>query len=785
MTPSNRTFLGALLLAGSMPGMVAAQSGEPTRREARVPRIDASIVVDGVLDEPAWGQAAVLDGFSRYQPVDGRPAEDDTEVLVWYSPTAIHFGIRASEPHGDVRAALADRDRISGGDHVQLVLDPFDDQREAFVFGVNPLGIQADGILRDATRRGGSGFSAGGSDAYTIDPSPDFVFESHGATDTEGFRVEIRIPFESLRFPSGDDQRWAFNVIRVAQHSGSEDTWSPVLQARSSFLAQSGYLTGLSGLQRANSYEINPVVTARLDGREGPDGTGWDYTRDGPEVGGNAQWAVTGDLTLSGTVNPDFSQVEADVVQVQFDPRSALFFAEKRPFFLEGIEQFDMPQRLIYSRRLVDPIGALKLTGKVGGTSLGVFGGVDDRSTSTTGDDRPRLGAIRLRRNVGAATLGVAFTDRVDGERVNRVASVDGRVVGGSYSATWQVAGSSTRTTDDRSTAPLWSLAAERSGRRFGVSWSMLGIDPDFQADAGFIRQADLVNMSLTPRVSAFGAPGATLESWTGSVALSGRWDYQRFLDGEVPNDPKLHLNSAFGLKGGWRVGTSVLIESFLYPPALYTDYRIERRTTAGVDTIPFTGTERLDNLDFLVSVATPRFQSFWGDARIIVGRDENFYEWAPADVLFLTFNLNFRPTSQLRIEGSYNHQQYKRPSDHSTVGMRRIPGLRVEYQLSRSVFVRFFGQYDARFQDALRDDSRTGDPILIRNRATGVYERAERSERNDLRADWLFSYRPTPGTVVFLGYGSSLREPEFGRFQNIDRVSDGFFVKLSYLLRR
>jgi len=773
----------ALLSGGAIAGPLSAQAVDVEPREARVPRVDASIEVDGVLDEPVWGQAVALDGFSRYLPVDGRPAEDDTEVLVWYSATAIHFGIRASEGHTEVRSTLADRDRIEGGDYVQLVLDPFDDQREAFVFGVNPLGVQADGILRDATRRAGSGFSAGGSEAYTVDDSPDFFFESRGIVTETGYQVEVRIPFESLRFPSGGEQRWAFNVIRKVQHSGSEDTWSPLLQARSSFLAQNGILTGFQGLERESTVELNPVLTARLDGGSSPDG--WSYQRTGPEVGGNVQWAVTGDMTLSGTVNPDFSQVEADVAQVQFDPRAALFFPEKRPFFLEGIEQFAMPVPLIYSRRLVEPVGALKVTGKAGETSLGVFAGVDDRSVSASGSDRPRLAAVRLRRNVGSATVGLALTDRVAGDHVNRVASTDGRLVGGSYSATYQIAGSYSRTGDDHTVAPLWSLAAERSGRRFGVSWSMLGVHPDFRADAGFVRQADLVNMSLTPRVSVFGPAGAAVESWTGSVALSGRWDYGRFLDGEIPNDPKLHLNSAFSFRGGWRVGTSVLIESFLYPPELYTDYLIERRTAMGVDTVAFTGTERLGNLDFLVSVATPKFQSFWGDARIIVGRDENFYEWASAHVLFLTVNLNFRPTNQLRIEGTYNHQQYIRPGDGSTVGMRRIPGLRVEYQLSRSVFVRFVGQYVGDLQDALRDDSRTGDPILVLDRSTGLYVRSERWTRNDLRVDWLFSYRPTPGTVVFLGYGSSLQEPDFGRFRQVERVSDGFFVKLSYLLRR
>ena len=752
-------------------------------REVAVPRLDAGITVDGHLDEPVWADAAVLEGFTRYLPVDGRPAEDATEVLVWYSPTALHLGVRAHESHPPVRATLAERDRIDGGDHVQVVLDPSRTWQEAFVFGVNPLGVQADGILRDATRRGGSGFSAGGTEAYAVDLNPDYVFELGGVVTAAGYQVELRIPFESLRYPGGRDRSWGFNVIRTVQHSGSEDTWSPVLQSGTAFLAQSGVLAGFTDLDRERTVEMSPVLTARLDGA--PSGEGWKYQRAGPEVGGNLRWAVASDVTLSGTVNPDFSQVEADVAQVQFDPRSALFFPEKRPFFLEGIEHFNLPTQLIYSRRLVDPVAAVKTTGTVGCVTLGVLAGVDRASTSADGVDQPRMGAVRLRRAVGSeSSLGLAYTDRVDGDRTNRVGSVDGRLVGSSWSGSFQVAGSMTRSGEGRSWAPLWSFAAERSGRRFGVTWSARGVHPDFRADAGFVRQVDLVNMSLAPRVSVFGAPGAALESWTGSVSMSGRWDYHRFLEGRIPNDPKLHLNSAFALRSGWRVGTSVLIESFLYPPALYEGYAVERRTAAGVDTVAFTGTHRLHNLDFLVSVATPRFQRFQGNARIIVGRDENFYEWAPADIFFLTVNAHWRPTRQVRVTGLYNRQQYIRPGDGSTVGMGRIPGLRVEYQLSRSVFVRFVGQYDARFQDALRDDSRTGDPLLVRDPATGAYLRAEGWTSNDLRVDWLFSYRPTPGTVFFLGYGSSLREPDFARFRDMTRTTDGVFVKLSWLLR-
>jgi hypothetical protein len=763
---------------------LVAQSEPLVSHAVSIPRVDAQVEIDGLLDEPVWQSAAVLRGFTQYLPVDGRPAHDSTEVLAWYAPTALHFGVRCYDSNASVRATLAERDKIEGDDYVQILLDTFNDRRQAFVIGVNPLGVQSDGILRDADRRAGSGFSAGGSGAYTIDLSPDFVYQSKGRLTGSGYEIEIRIPFKSLPYQADPEQDWGLNVIRKVQHSGFEDTWSPVLQANASFLSQSGALTGLAELRRGLVLDLNPETTARVTGEEAT--SGWAYSGPDPELGGNLRWGVTNNLTLSGTMNPDFSQIEADVARVQFDPRSAVFFPEKRPFFLEGIEHFELPERLIYTRRIAAPIAAVKLTGKVSGTNVALLSGVDDQTSSATGSDNPVHNWLRVRRDLGGQShLGIAYTDKVDGADYNRVPSVDGRwVFGGLYSVTFQGATSFTRSGGTVTNAPLWNLAFSRSGRTFGFTSSFRGVHPEFSAQGGFINRSDVVNASFVPRVTLFGRAGALLESWTGSVSMSGAWDYDRFMAGNIPDDPKLHLNGAFGLRGGWQVGTTLVIESFKYPPQLYSDYVIERTTSAGVDTIPYTGTDRLYNLDFLGSLTTPRFQNLSGNFRVIYGRDENFYEWAPANVFFLTVDINWRPTEQLRVNALYNHQQYIRPSDWSTVGMRRIPRLKLEYQLSRSIFVRFVGQYDAEVQDSLRDDSRTNDPILIYDSETDTYARAGREVRNDLRVDWLFSYRPTPGTVFFLGYGSSLEEPAAFRFRRIGRVNDGFFLKLSYLFR-
>jgi len=228
-------------------------------------------------------------------------------------------------------------------------------------------------------------------------------------------------------------------------------------------------------------------------------------------------------------------------------------------------------------------------------------------------------------------------------------------------------------------------------------------------------------------------------------------------------------------------------VETFGFDDALYAGYAVERPRAdgTGADTVPFTGTARLPNLDYVLSLNTPQFKRFAGTAFLIWGRDENFYEWASADILFATLQANWRPTEKLRVEGRYQQQQFDRRTDGSTVAIRRIPRLKVEYQLARPVFVRVVGQYDASEQDDLRDDSRTNAPILIYDQRAGAYVRALGSSRNALRADWLFSYQPTPGTVFFAGYGSSLEEPDALRFgRGLRRTTDGFFVKFSYLFR-
>jgi hypothetical protein len=760
--------------------------GRAGKLSVRLPRVETEPVIDGKLDEEVWGQAAVLTGFSQFSPIDGVPAADSTEVLVWYSPTGILFGIRAFEAHGAVHATLADRDRIASDDHVQILLSTFNDGRQATVFAVNPFGVQSDGALVETGATSGNGFNNAVVKRETADLSPDFVFQSKGRLTEYGYEVEVRIPFKSLRFQPKQEQSWGINVVRQVQHSGHEDSWAPAKRASASFLSQSGRLVGLTDLRRGVVVDFTPSVTSRTTGAR--TGGNWEYVGGDPELGGTVRWGVTNNLTLNGTANPDFSQVESDAQQFAFDPRQEIFFSEKRPFFLDGIEQFTTPNQLIYTRRIIQPVASAKLTGKAFGTDLALLTAVDDRVGSASGDNHPIYNLLRMQRDIGSQSrLGLVYTDKIDGDNYNRVAGADARLVFGEvYSAQLQLAGSRTHTEGSTNTAPLWGARFTRNGRTFGFRYSITGIHEDFRAQSGFISRPGIARATLNHRVTVYGKPKGFVESFTGDVSLDGTWEYRRFVNGQGIQDQKLHFNTNTRLQGGWTVGASVLVESFGYPADLYADHALElpSQAGAGLDTLPFTGTPTIPNLDYVLSLASPEFARFSGNIFFLWGHDENFYEWATANISWLDVTLDWRPTDKLRVNGAYHLQYVGRRSDGSTVNIWRSPRLKIEYQLSRPIFLRLVGEYTTERRDALRDDTRTSAPILIFDSDANTYVRTTPFGRRSFRGDFLFSYQPNPGTVIFAGYGSTLRDPsELGQ-ASLLRAEDGFFLKLSYLFQ-
>ena len=763
--------------AGPTEGLVYV--GRERNVHVKPPRLDGDDDVDGRLTEPQWAQAAVLTGFSQFAPSDGVPAADSTQVLVWYSATAIHFGVRAFEAHGAVKPNLADRDHIAAEDRVELLLGTFNDGRQALDFEVNPLGVQADGTLVE--QGSSSGTNAVGR--LLPDLSADFVFQSRGRVTDYGYEVEIRIPFKSLRYQTADVQSWGLNVVRHVQHSGYDDSWTPAQRSGASFLAQGGTLDGLTDLRRGLVLDVNPELTQSTTGTLTDHG--FDYASGRPSLGGNVRWGVTNNLTLNGTVKPDFSQVESDEGQLVYDPRNALYYTERRPFFLDGIEQFAVPSNLVYTRQIVQPEGAVKLTGKVRGTSVALLSAVDDRAYSRSEDPaRPLFNILRLQRDVGAGSrVGLLYTDKEDGAGYNRVIGADGRAVFHKvYSARAQVAASTTQGANGGATldGPLWNARVERTGRTFGTSLAIDAVDPDFRTQSGFISRAGLAHSNVAQRYTFLGANGSTFENVTGSVSLDGTWQYRTFTRRGDAQDKKLHFDLGTQLRGGWTASAGFYVETFGYDATYYGDRRVQ---LADGTTTPFVGLSDITNHDYLVKVGTPQWSKLSANVFYLWGQDENFFEWASADIVLADASVDWRPTTQLRVSGEYQEQAYRRRTDGSTVGLTRIPRVKMEYQVSRPIFVRLVTEYTADRSDALRDDAGSGGALLFPD-GTGGYAPQGPTASNRLRVQALFSYQPVPGTVFFAGYGSLLDEAQALRFNRLTRQSDGFFVKLSYLLR-
>ena len=336
-----------------------------------------------------------------------------------------------------------------------------------------------------------------------------------------------------------------------------------------------------------------------------------------------------------------------------------------------------------------------------------------------------------------------------------------------------------------RPDGPIWMGRAVHNGRLFGVRYEFSGVHPDFVTRSGFIRRRGDVNLthgeSVHPQRQAR-QPGGELHP--GCLALR-TWTYDLFSAGQGVRDQKIHFNLNASLRGGWQAGASLLLEKFGYDPRIYGGYALEVPGAGGVglDTVAFTGTPKIPNRDWVVSLTTPEFRGFSANGFIIWGQDENFFEWASANLFFADFGINLRPTDQLRIEARYRQNQYQRRTDGTLVGRQRIPRLKVEYQLARPLFIRLVGEYNAYQQDSLRDDSRTAAPILIYDRRLGDYARTAFTD-NTFRGDVLLSFTPMPGTVFFAGYGTTMAERSPFEFRDLSRRADGFFLKGSYLFR-
>ncbi|MBD0318911.1 MAG: carbohydrate binding family 9 domain-containing protein [Gemmatimonadetes bacterium] len=775
---------------------------QDTARVAEPPRLEtAEVRVDGRLDEEVWAGAALLGSFTQSRPAEGTPASERTEVRVFYTPRDLYIGVRAyaADP-SRIRATLAERDQITSDDHIRLLLDTFGDQRRAFIFFVNPLGIQQDGILAEG--RGN-------------DYAPDFLFDSRGRLTGDGYEVELRIPLKSLKFPAGDEQRWGFNVIRVIPATSALESWAPRAQTAASELAQNGTLRGIRGLRPGRLFEANPTLTARREGSTGEDGFRRGPTE--PDVGVNVKYGITSELTLDATVNPDFSTVEADADQITVNERFAISLQEKRPFFLEGADLFSTPETLVYTRAVVDPAVGARLTGKVGALNLAYLGAVDEAPLSRPARFAPRgeravFHIARVRRDVGSegSTLGALATSRQTGDAFNHVAAADARIrFGGVYVLGAQGGGSWTRSwipdplgadsagapgsrqpvsTDDQ-VGHIAHLFLDRTGRRWGFLAAVRDVPSSFRTETGFVRRRGVTEFFGGNRVSWYGEQGAFLQRLNlrqGFRRIYGERDFWR---GDEAVEGSLSVEAQAELRGNLEVEVGVERAFYTLDLADYAGF-----SRPGPDGRPQTGDSlvgpdpRVGGLHGIsLQVESSYFKTADLGVEMFVGGTPIFAEGTRGVETGIGAEVALRPTRSLRVDGSVGFSVLHRASDDSRYSRALVPRLRVEYQLTRALAVRGLAQYSVEEVDVLRAPDggeylRGGEPFRLRRGNLPSYLEPQ---LNPLRLDVLLSYRPSPGTVAFLGYGREVTDDEAFRFGGFQPRVDGLFFKVSYLFRR
>jgi hypothetical protein len=404
----------SILLTPALPGgarVAAAQT--PARPTLQARPAAGAIAVDGRLDEESWTQAAPATDFRQFEPSEGAPASQRTEVRVLYGPGSLYVGavLHDTEP-GAIERTLGRRDDFNRADWFIVSLDSYQDRRTAYAFAVNAAGVQYDAVQSGGG--GGPGGGGGGPGPQGMDPSWDAIWTSEVRVTAEGWVVEMAIPYSMLRFPRADVQTWGVQFTRNIPRLGEESEWPLVPRVeRSNQVARFADLTGIAGIEPRRNLQLRPYTVARMQTREDGQRPGTTDVGSEFDVGGDLKLGLGPNVTLDATINPDFGQVEADPAVLNLTAFETVF-EERRPFFVEGSQIYEFesgPGRLLYTRRIgadAPILGAAKLSGRTAsGLSFGVLG-------ATTGDDfRPerKYGVARVTQQLGSySTAGGILT---------------------------------------------------------------------------------------------------------------------------------------------------------------------------------------------------------------------------------------------------------------------------------------------------------------------------------------------------------------------------------------
>ena len=783
------TLNPAKAAAGRSPFVLPPEKASPIK----VPELKGRPAIDGVLSDDAWKNAITLKDFYQVHPGDNIQPTQLTEVLLGHDDKYLYVAFRAHDTTGRIRATVAPRDQIFDDDTVGIYLDTFNDKRRAYKLFFNPLGIQADAVITEGA---------------PSDPSVDVVMQSKGTVTTEGYVVEVAIPFKSLRYDDGKGKLWGVHFERQMKYPNNEvDSWMPISRDQSGYLDQEGQLTGFDGISTARTLEIIPTLTVSERGRavstnnpELPDQTRFVNQPPKFKPGVTMKYGIRPNVTASLTINPDFADVEADQRVITANQRFPIFFAEKRPFFLEGIDIFKTPIQMVHTRTIIEPDVAAKLTGKVGRNSFGVLlasdaapGNFSETERSDPAkrekinrflDKNAYIGVLRLKHDVGQqSSIGMIATSYNFIEKHNQTGGIDGRFrLDPQTVLSFQLIGTTTRRyfydpVLDKSVYRTgngagysWSL--EKSKRHLFVSLSGEGRTRDYIADVGFTRRTNTNHESAYVSYSSEPRTDARLISWRVSDSLSSNFDWQgRSQNWDNYSELEFNFRRQTYLNVAFSQGYERLFEDEFGPTRTATragaffGESSERSTgqrmiavrggTSPTQKYSFYGffSRSWNSFDYDFG-AGPRF------ARVSPAALTDPYaalDPGPGEATDLSFDFTYQPTPAWRTSLSYTRSKLVRNDTGLVAYSDQIYSLNTEYHFSRFAFVRARLDYDWLSSDA-----------------TGQL---------------LFGWTPNPGTAVYLGYDDYLNYNRFnyrtGRFESgLMRNERVFFIKLSYLFR-
>ena len=768
-------------------------------------------------------EMAKVAGFTQRNPHDGEAVSEPTEAYLGYDQKNLYVVFVCFDDPKKVRARMSRREDIYDDDQVEIILDTFHDRRRAYAFQTTPLGVQWDAIWTEASREEET--------QSHFDTSFDTVWNSRGKVTSRGFVVWMEIPFKSLRFPATKVQEWGVILYRGITRKTEDSFWPHITFKVEGRLGQAATLDGLEGISPGRDIELIPYGLMRsfraLDTRDFQNPYFQKAAAQGA-AGMDAKFVIRDHFTIDATAHPDFSQVESEDPQITVNQRYAVYFPEKRPFFLENEDFFRSPMNLFFTRNIGDPSAGIRLTGKDGPYSVGVMS-ADDRSPGLAVPDYFPLSGIRSYFSVARVTrdvarqssVGALYTDwecPATGE-YNRVGGVDTRV---KFSPNWTLDGqavtsssnilgnffsptyspdnceanaypfsSGNKGNGNYYAGPAERLQLHHDGLHLTYDAQYNDISPGFVSIPGFINRVDIrelkqeVDYRFRPKhgwVVDWGPSLNTRHDYD-HTGLRLDTDYAPYLAIQGRGQTIIYLRPYEELRERLRPQDFCFYGYCPSPPLPNQDYH-EHTSGASIQTGYF-------------KQATIIASYYWGDSVNFVALP------ATQDATLLNHpfvagednaqaSLIIRPFQPLKIENTYLFDRLRARDDVFLAAQAQFPGagrgifndhiLRSKWnlQFTPQLSVRVILQYSA----LLAGTPGVGSPY--------TYLPTSRQ----FNADFLVTYLVHPGTAIYVGYNSDVQNlnvvpatpgsPGFITSTPRGYLNDSrqFFVKVSYLFR-